>query len=288
MTQQRGPALPLGGLRPRPTWCAPASVTSRPPRCPTGGRRRGLEALLTEIERVGRHGFTATELERAKLERHPAATSRPYAERDKLDSATFAAEYVRNFLDGEPRSPASPYEHAARRRGSVPGDHARRGQRPRRQVDLGRRTASSSVAAPAKPPVPSQRGRCSPPYSAGRGAGGRAPTSTAPSTARWWPRRRRRARSSRSARIPELGVTEWRLSNGVTRGPEADATSRTTRSCSPASARAASRWSPDAAYLSGSLAASLVRQGGLGRSTGWPSRRPSPARRRTSASYIGD
>ncbi len=66
-----------------------------------GGVERGLEALLTEVERVDRHGFTAGELERMKAEllrRYEQA----WAERDKLDSGMLAAEYLRNFLDEEP------------------------------------------------------------------------------------------------------------------------------------------------------------------------------------------
>jgi zinc protease len=66
-----------------------------------GGMERGLEAVLTEAERVDRHGFTATELERAKqdlLRRYEQA----YAEREKSESDGYADEYVRNFLEAEP------------------------------------------------------------------------------------------------------------------------------------------------------------------------------------------
>jgi zinc protease len=68
---------------------------------PDGGIERGLEAVLTEAERVARHGFSATELERAKadlLRGYEVA----YAERDKSNSATYASEYVRAFLEDEP------------------------------------------------------------------------------------------------------------------------------------------------------------------------------------------
>jgi zinc protease len=62
---------------------------------------RGLEALLTEAERVDRHGFTETELERAKAE-HLRAMERIWQERDHLDSGNYAAEYSRVFRYGEP------------------------------------------------------------------------------------------------------------------------------------------------------------------------------------------
>ncbi len=61
----------------------------------------GLEALLTEVERVDRHGFTETELERAKAE-YLRAMERVYEERENLDSGTYAAEYSRVFRFGEP------------------------------------------------------------------------------------------------------------------------------------------------------------------------------------------
>jgi zinc protease len=61
----------------------------------------GLAALLTEIERVDRHGFTAGELDRAGRELL-RAYERGFAERDKTPSAAFAAEYARHYLVGEP------------------------------------------------------------------------------------------------------------------------------------------------------------------------------------------
>src|SRR5690606_8005154 len=68
---------------------------------PDGGIVRGLEAVLTEAERGGRHGFSPTELERAQadlLRSYEVA----FAERDKSNSATYAMEYVRAFLEDEP------------------------------------------------------------------------------------------------------------------------------------------------------------------------------------------
>ncbi len=62
---------------------------------------QGLDTLLTEVERVDRHGFTQGEFERMKsdfLRRYEQA----YAERDKRESSTFAGEYMRHFLEEEP------------------------------------------------------------------------------------------------------------------------------------------------------------------------------------------
>ena len=69
----------------------------------------GLDAILTEVERVRRHGFTETELERAKeeiLNRY----QRIYNERNNSDSGSFADEYKRNFLQDE-AIPGIAYEY---------------------------------------------------------------------------------------------------------------------------------------------------------------------------------
>ncbi len=65
------------------------------------GIEKGLDALLTEAERIRRSGFTATELERQKKETLRSIEN-AYNERDKTESARYAAEYVRNYLDQEP------------------------------------------------------------------------------------------------------------------------------------------------------------------------------------------
>jgi zinc protease len=67
---------------------------------PDSGVRRGLEAVLTEIERAGRHGFTAPELERAKQE-FLRGLEQVYAEREKSESSSFVDDYVDHFLTGD-------------------------------------------------------------------------------------------------------------------------------------------------------------------------------------------
>lgn len=58
------------------------------------------DALVQENARARQFGFTEAELERAKknLQR---GLERGFAERDKTDSATYAAEYLRHFLEQE-------------------------------------------------------------------------------------------------------------------------------------------------------------------------------------------
>lgn len=79
-------------LRPLSAFVLNASVED-------GGIGRGLEALLTAAGRAARHGFTASEFEREKMEML-RRLERQYAERDKAYSAGFAAQYTSQYLYG--------------------------------------------------------------------------------------------------------------------------------------------------------------------------------------------
>ncbi|MCA9733308.1 MAG: insulinase family protein [Deferribacteres bacterium] len=61
----------------------------------------GLEGLLTEAERIKQYGFTETELEREKTNLLRGMEN-AWQEREKTNSGAYAAEYIRNFLGGEP------------------------------------------------------------------------------------------------------------------------------------------------------------------------------------------
>lgn len=67
----------------------------------TGDVKRGLEAVMEEVERARRYGFTSPELERAKKSAI-SSMERLYNNRDKTESELFVDEYVRNFLTMEP------------------------------------------------------------------------------------------------------------------------------------------------------------------------------------------
>ncbi len=68
---------------------------------PEGGAARALKVIMTENERVLRHGFTETELERAKKELL-TNMEKAFKEKDKTDSRRFAMRYVYNHLDNTP------------------------------------------------------------------------------------------------------------------------------------------------------------------------------------------
>ena len=61
---------------------------------------RGLEAVLTEAERVARHGFVATELEREKADFLASLDTRA-KERERTNSNVYASQYASAFLEGD-------------------------------------------------------------------------------------------------------------------------------------------------------------------------------------------
>jgi zinc protease len=65
-----------------------------------GGVLRGLEAILTEAERVARHGFAESELDREKADLLRYYES-AFAEREHTESSQLANEYARAFMEGE-------------------------------------------------------------------------------------------------------------------------------------------------------------------------------------------
>jgi len=73
-----------------------------------GKTEAGLAALVNEANRVKQHGFGPAELDRAK-KTLLSFFERAYNERDKTESGSYAGEYVRHFLNGEP-SPGIAYE----------------------------------------------------------------------------------------------------------------------------------------------------------------------------------
>jgi zinc protease len=177
-----------------------------------GETERGLQALLTEVERVHQHGFTPGELERAKME-WLRGYEQAYQERDKQESRPYAEEYIRVFLEDEP-TPGIAAERALVMRFL-----------PEIRLDEVNRLAGEwldgdnrvvVVSAPGKPgsPPPPERARLEAvfqsvvaskidPYVDRVVAGPLVPQPPKPGTI------------VSESRIPELGVTEWRLSNGV-------------------------------------------------------------------------
>ena len=65
------------------------------------GVKEGIECACNEVARVKQHGFTPTELERAKAELLSLVESL-HNEKDKTNSSNIINEYTRNFMEDEP------------------------------------------------------------------------------------------------------------------------------------------------------------------------------------------
>ena len=64
------------------------------------GVERGLDTVLEEMQRILRHGFTATEMEREKANLLRSMES-AWLERDQRPSVRLVEEYVRHYMEGE-------------------------------------------------------------------------------------------------------------------------------------------------------------------------------------------
>ncbi|HWM93118.1 MAG TPA: insulinase family protein [Thermoanaerobaculia bacterium] len=191
-----------------------AEVTSLAAGVADGGVEHGLEALLTEVERVRRHGFTPGELDRAKKE-WLLGYEQAERERGKIESTTFAEEFVRAFTFGE-SVPGIPAEVEMVRR-FLPGitleevdrladewltDHSRVVQ-----VNAPQKEGATLPALPAKDRLlalfAAVAQREVEPYVDRAVEGPLVAETPKPGTV------------LRENRIGEVGVTEWVLSNGV-------------------------------------------------------------------------
>src|SRR5262249_6564859 len=78
------------------------------------GIEKGLDAMLTEVERVTRFGFTATELDRQRQNRLRAYERIVIEDQNRFSNSP-ADEYIRNFLTDEPL-PGAELEQALHQR----------------------------------------------------------------------------------------------------------------------------------------------------------------------------
>ncbi|MCY3930160.1 MAG: insulinase family protein [Acidobacteria bacterium] len=176
-----------------------------------GAEVRALEALLTESERARRHGFEESELERARVNTL-RSMDRAYDERDKTHSAAYAGEYVRNFLSDEP-FPGIAYERELARR-YVPGIALAEVNRvadgwihDEDRVILASGPQKEGLEPPVEEELLAVFDRVGElevaAYEDDVGEGALVPVPPTP------------GRIVERLAIEELGVTEWRLSNGV-------------------------------------------------------------------------
>jgi zinc protease len=168
-----------------------------------------LQALLTELRRVERHGFTSTELERARklvLRGHRQAV----LERDKQDGRGFASELVRYFLEDE-AMPGPEAEQATAVRLLPTFTAEELSQLARGWVGSGNRVVVIAGPEKMKKPAPERIEAIVQAAEKQDIVAYDDAVSAAPLLAS--PPRPGRVVATRS--LPDLGVTEWKLSNGV-------------------------------------------------------------------------
>ncbi len=218
-----------------------------------------LQMLLTESERVQRHGFLPAELDRARTSLL-RAYERGYTERDKLPSGSFVGEYVDHFLSGDP-IPGIAFEYEAAKR-LLP------------QVTLAEVNALGNARGGASNRVvtvtlPDKPGLTPPTEAAVRNV---FRTITTAEIAAWT---ETVAEGALVKTVPtagkvvaekqyeSIGVTEWTLSNGIrvfVKPTDFNADQILMSAWSPGGASLA----PDSAALRTALAATLLSNGGVG------------------------
>ena len=223
-----------------------------------GGIQRGLEAILREARRVDQHGFLPAELERAKASQLRSLES-AFQERDKSESGNFAAEYINHFLTAEPTPGiAWEYETAKRVLPTVTLEDVNA---------LGRQWITEvnrvvAVSAPTGPNagVPSAgellntfRKVDGETVTAWTESVSDAPlVATVPS----------RGRVVEEKKVPELNMTDWKLSNGIrvlVKPTDFKADEVMIQAWSPGGTSIVS----DADYVDASLASITVPRGGV-------------------------
>ncbi len=176
-----------------------------------GGIEKGLRALYAEGERVARHGFTATELDRQKSEMM-RVFERAFTERETSDSSTYAEEFTRSFLEAEP-IPGIEYEYELHKQ-FLPGITLEEINRLAGEwmTDINR---VIMINAPDKPgvPIPDEVELLA--VLAGVKAAEIAPYEDTTTVAPLMPELPKPGEIVSTRVIEEAGVTEWELSNGV-------------------------------------------------------------------------
>lgn len=224
-----------------------------------GGVERGLGALVTEMERVSRFGFTASELAREK-QSMMAAYERMVTESPDRDSESRADEYTRNFLQDE----ALPtiWQELAFHRRFVPditlrdvNALAQEWFPDRNRLVVVSTPEANGVAVPAEARLAAVMKAASAasltPYTDTVGSRPLVETPPAPGTI-----------ATETVR-PEVGITEWTLSNGA-RVVLKPTTLKADQILFRATAPGGTSLADDASYPQASVSALVVPAGGVG------------------------
>jgi zinc protease len=175
------------------------------------GIQRGLNAILTEGERVKRFGFLESELDRARKDMQ-RGIEQAYAEREKTNSNVYAESYASAFLEAEP-STSVDYDLALITRFLPTVTLAEVNKLAGKwMTDRNRVLVTTS---PDKPGIVNpSRGELLLAFDAVKGADIAAYSETAPSQ-QLVEKDPAGGHVVSERQIKEIAVTEWKLSNGV-------------------------------------------------------------------------
>jgi zinc protease len=226
------------------------------------GIQRGLGAILTEGERVKRFGFLQSELDRAKKDMQ-RGIEQAYAERDKTNSGVYADAYSSAFLQSQP-STSVQYDLDAITK-LLPGITLAEVNKLAGEwmTDRNRVLATTSPDKPGIVNPPS--GELLLAFDAVKGADLTAYAETAPSQ-QLVDKDPTPGTVVSERQINEIGVTEWKLSNGVRvllKPTDFNADQIALTSYSPGGASLL----PDASYIAASAADLIPATSGVGKFT---------------------
>ena len=222
-----------------------------------GGMEQGLRALVTEVERVERHGFTATELEREKADLL-RAYEQAWEERENTRSSALADEYVRAYLEDEP-IPGIEFEYGLVQE-LLPGIALDEVNALARDITADRDRVVVAEAPESSPPpagatllgtLDAVQAAQVEPYT---DVVATTPLVAAPPEP---------SSVVETREIPEIGVSEWTLANGIRvllKPTDFKADEVLFRAFSPGGLSLAA----DSLYLSAGLATTVVGQSGVG------------------------
>ncbi len=226
------------------------------------GIPRGLNALLTEGERVKRHGFLQAELDRAKKDLQ-RGTEQAYAERDKTNSGVYAQAYVGAFLQSEP-STSIAYDLEATTR-LLPGITLAEVNKLAGEW-MSEKNRVLATTSPEKAGIVNPtRGELMLAFDAVKGADIAAYTEAAVSR-QLVDKEPAGGRVVSAREIKDVGITEWKLSNGVRvllKPTDFNADQIAFTSYSPGGASLL----PDASFLAASAADLIPMTSGVGKFT---------------------
>ncbi len=223
------------------------------------GIDKGLTALLEEMYRVKQTGFTATELERQK-QTMQTNMEEQFKERDKTESGNYVQEYLRNYLHDEPY-PGIEYENNLYKKylsgislDEVNALSAKRMDAGSRVVTVSYQIKDETTKAPSESDIRAIIQNASKASLIAYND----KTSNKPLLAE----KPKAGKITSESTIPELGVTEWKLSNGA-RVILKPTDFKNDQILFSASSPGGSSLASDADIYTANVAANLIDQGGV-------------------------